>query len=86
MKTSEEIIKHGDYITQRILSFKDRDGLLVIGQDLRDYYEYNRNPEKGETITSELERWIKFIRETKNIFTRYDYETDTYRFQRLTQL
>ena len=80
----DKILELGSIITQRVLSLhqphpEKNMELMVRAQDLRNYYQYQFNPEKRETPEGELSRWLTFVRE-RGILWAYQYETDSYVF------
>ncbi len=59
---------------------KAEKGCIINGNELRNYFQYNFNELKGETMQGELERWLNFVFVVENTRSRYDYKRDEYYF------
>ena len=70
-------------MVEEIFGLKEDKELAVEAKDMREYFHFQYNPQKGETAKGELERWLNFIRVTSNVVSHYDFHRDMYYFKKL---
>ena len=73
----------GNEHCQRIMSMKVGDNPMAVDLDeFEQFFDYNRNPDKGETGESERTKWLRFILQNYNIRSYPDYVNRRWMFKR----
>lgn len=54
--------------------------VAIEGADIREWFRYDHNPEKFQTAESEMNRWLKMLKQEKNITGAYAISEDKYYF------
>ncbi len=81
-ENQKRAIQLGEAIVQLIYSIKPSSIPVVVdGHDLKSYFSNNYNPEKGETMQSEFDKWLNHIKTNYLINVAHDQIKDKYWFQ-----
>lgn len=83
LENKDDILRKGEKIVEDIFKLSEDQEVLVRGNDLREYFYFQYNPQKRETPKGELERWLNFIDEVSNIKSHYDFHRDAYYFKKV---
>lgn len=83
MTDRDEILRKGGSLTQMVLKMAVNEKLQIVAEDFYNYYQYNYNEAKGETPSGELDRWLRFIYDTKRIIHIFSPDQRAIYFKRL---
>lgn len=54
--------------------------IAIEGADIREWFRYDHNPEKGQTAESEMNKWFEILKNQNSIIGGYAFSEDKYYF------
>ncbi len=67
---------------QHVLKLREGETMAIPVWDMDYYFDNNHNPLKGETRSTEMNKWFKFLVTVHNIKVHEDYQHAAYLFKK----